>query len=115
MSATVGAAISGGFAAFLLLALGFTNAPHEMLWILIMGLLVAGFFLARSPKPSVWLLTLCLSGPCLFFTVQSTVERFLRHQTAAGQGALVISAGIFSAALLGASVGKLSLRTTPKI
>jgi hypothetical protein len=115
MSATVSAAFLGGIGAYFLLGLGFSGAPHEMLWILIAGLLVAGFFLARSPKSSVWLLTLCLSGPCLFFTIQSTVERFLRGHVDAGRGALVISTGIFVAALLGASIGKLSLRTTRKI
>jgi hypothetical protein len=115
MSATVGAAISGGFAAFLLLGLGFTSSPPEALWVPITGLLVAGFFSARSPKSFIWLLTLCLSAPSLFFTIQSTGERFLRHQADAWHFDLLLSAGIFFAALIGTCLGKLSLRFTRKI
>jgi hypothetical protein len=111
----VGAAIFGGFAAFFLLCLGFIPSPPEALWVPITGLLVAGFVSARSPKSSIWLLTLCLSGPCLFFTVQSTGERFLRHQVDAWHFAFLLWAGIFFAALIGACLGKLSLRVTRQI
>jgi hypothetical protein len=115
VSATGAAAISGGFGGLFLLFLGFTSSPPEALWLLITGLLVAGFFSARSPKSSIWLLTLCLSGPSLFFTIQSTGERFVRDQTDAWHIAFLLSAGIFFAASVGTCLGKLSLRFTRKI
>ena len=92
----------------------FAAGSHDLILVLLFGLWFVAIFLARFLPTTFWMIALCLSGPSLYFTVQSTIERFARAQAEAGRFNLVLSLGLLFSPLVGAALGKLSLRDTSK-